>query len=263
MVAETIERDFRTKVCEKVSLVTEGVQRYRVFTPFMFDDGDHLSIVLKRESSGWVLSDEGHTYMHLTYELAEKDLRHGTRSRIITNALAAYCVDDRDGELVLRVPGDRYGDALYSFVQALLKVADVSFLSRERVRSTFLDDFRRFLEEVVPAERAVFKWHDEQRDPQAMYEVDCRINGMPRPVFCFALLNDGKVKDATINLMQFERWGLNFRSVGIYQNQEEINPRVVARFTDVCEKQFSTLAENNRDRITKYLREAWSTNSTA
>lgn len=256
MVTEAIERDFQTKVCEKVRLAAEGVQRYRVFTPFMFDDGDHLSIVLRREPTGWVLSDEGHTYMHLTYEMAEKDLRQGTRNRIVTNALAAYCVDDRDGELVLSVPGDRYGDALYSFVQALLKVADVSFLSRERVRSTFLEDFRMFLESSVPRERATFNWHDEQRDQEGKYEVDCRINGMACPVFCFALLNDSKVKDATINLLQFERWGLKFRSVGVYQNQEEISPRVVARFTDICGKQFSSLAENNKDRIGNYLREA-------
>ena len=253
MVTETIEHDFRKKVSEKVHLASEGVHRYRVFTPFMFDDGDHLSIVLRRESNGWVLSDEGHTFMHLTYELAEKDLRQGTRSKIITNALASFSVDDRDGELVLIVPDERYGDALYSFVQALLKITDVSYLSRERVRSTFLENFRLFLTTFIPEQRGIFNWHDEQQDPEGKYEVDCRINNMERPVFCFALLNDARVRDATISLLQFERWGLKFRSVGIYQNQEEINPRVVARFTDICEKQFSSLAENNKERINKYL----------
>ena len=44
MPVETIERDFRTRVCEKVSLASEGVDRYRVFTPFRFEDGDHLDV---------------------------------------------------------------------------------------------------------------------------------------------------------------------------------------------------------------------------
>ena len=44
-----IERDFREKVCAEIRLLDEGVDRYRVFTPFQFDDGDHLAIVLKRE----------------------------------------------------------------------------------------------------------------------------------------------------------------------------------------------------------------------
>jgi len=62
-------------------LTQEGENRFRVFTPFMFEDGDHLAIVLKREQEHWMLSDEGHTYMHLTYDLDEKDLRTGTRQR--------------------------------------------------------------------------------------------------------------------------------------------------------------------------------------
>ena len=86
MTVETMEMDFRQKVGESVRIVSEGVNRYRVFTPFLFEDGDHLAIVLKRENSGWVLSDEGHTYMHLTYDLDEKDLHRGNRQKIISNA---------------------------------------------------------------------------------------------------------------------------------------------------------------------------------
>ena len=66
----------------------EGVERFRVFTPFMFEDGDHLSVILKRDNGRWILSDEGHTYMHLTYDIDEKDLQRGTRQKIITNVIA-------------------------------------------------------------------------------------------------------------------------------------------------------------------------------
>ncbi len=114
MGIETIERDFKTKVGEKLTLLPEGIDRYRVFTPFIFEDGDHLSIVLKREHEKWLLSDEGHTYMHLTYDLTEKELQRGTRQKIITNALSLFSVQDRDGELIVLIPDDRYGDALYS-----------------------------------------------------------------------------------------------------------------------------------------------------
>ena len=42
MSIETIQADFRRKVGETVRLAEEGIGRYRVFTPFMFEDGDHL-----------------------------------------------------------------------------------------------------------------------------------------------------------------------------------------------------------------------------
>lgn len=107
MTKENIESDFRQKVCDQLRSVSEGVDRYRVFTPFMFEDGDHLSVVLRLESGRRVLADEGHTYMHLTYDLEGKDLQRGTRQKIISDALSAFTVEDREGKLVLPIPGDR------------------------------------------------------------------------------------------------------------------------------------------------------------
>ena len=130
MSIETIERDFHEKVSEQVRLATEGMDRFRVFTPFMFEDGDHLSIVLKKEGTRWVLSDEAYTYMHLSYDIDGKDLHGGTRQQIISNALSTFRIKDRGGELMLHVPDERYGDALYSFVQALLKIANTANLLR-------------------------------------------------------------------------------------------------------------------------------------
>jgi len=255
MTVETIEKEFRDKVCAGISLVPEGLERFRVDSPFQFDDGDHLSIVLRREAAGWVFSDEGHTFIHLSYEgIDEKDLQRGTRQKIISNALSSFSVIEREGELVLPVPDERFGDALYSFVQALLKISDVSFLSRETVRSAFWEDFRHMLSEVVPQERRIFDWTDPGNDPQGMYPIDCRINSIRRPLFVFALGNDDRVRDATITLLQFEKWNVPHRSMAVFEDQESIARRVLARFSDVCEKQFSHLG-TNRARITRYLAE--------
>ncbi len=255
MAVESIERDFKRKVSERLRLEPEGVDRFRIFMPFTFEDGDHLAVILKREDAGWILSDEGHTFMHLTYDIDEKDLQRGTRQKIIANTLSVFSVRDRAGELVLPIANGGYGDALYSFVQALLKIADVSYLRREFVRSTFLEDFRAFMTEQVPESRRAFDWSDPQHDPDGKYVVDCRVNGMAKPLMVYALPGDDKVRDATIALLQFEKWGLSFRSLGIFEDQEEVNRKVLARFSDVCEKQFSSLA-SNRDRIVKYLEEA-------
>ena len=141
-IQDRVATSFQEKVSEKVRIVPEGANRFRVFTPFQFDDRDHLSIVLKRVDGLWQLSDEGHTYMHLSYDLPEKELHKGTRAKIISNALDAFSVEDREGELIASVIDERFGDALFDFVQAILKnqrcVLSVS-------RTSEVDVLRRFL----------------------------------------------------------------------------------------------------------------------
>ena len=248
MSIKSIEQDFFETVSAKVSLSADGAERFRVFSPFMFEDGDHLAIVLKKDLGRWVLSDEGHTYMHLTYDIDERALHRGTRREIILKALSMFGVEDRCGELILEVQDGGYGDALYSFIQALLKIADVSHLSRERVQSTFMDDFRAVLHESVPVPRMNFNWSHPEHDPDSMYTVDCRINGMREPLLVHALSNDDRVRDTTIVLQQFKSWEMSFRSLAIFQNQQAINGKVLTRFNAVCEKkQFPSLDQHRKD----------------
>ena len=124
MLSDKIERDFRDKVSDEVRLIAEGKGRYLVFTPFCFSDGDHLAIVLKRDGSRWVLSDEAHTYMRLSFDMDEQALLSGPRQKSVVDALSKFHVEDRNGELLLDLSDGRYGDALASFIQALLAIIE-------------------------------------------------------------------------------------------------------------------------------------------
>ena len=252
MFINTIEQDFIDKVSAKVRLSPDGKERFRVLTPFQFEDGDRLVIVLKKEGGRWILSDEAHTYMHLTYEIDKKLLHRGTRQKIISNALSMFEVEDRDGELILDVSDARYGDALYDFVQALLKIIDVSYLSREHVLSTFMEDFRALLLDRVDETRMTFEWFHLAHDPQGKYTVDCRINGMPQPLFVYALPNNSRTRDATIALHRFKEWKLPFNSMGIVEREKGMNRKVLARFRDVSNECFTDISESRKE-IEQYL----------
>src|SRR5229473_3246291 len=109
---DNIERDFKRKVCDELSVQPEGLDRYIINTPLTFEDGDKLPIILKKEpGGGWILTDEGHTFMQLTYDLDESDLQDGNRKEIIDRTILASRLRNRQGELVLQIEHERYGDS--------------------------------------------------------------------------------------------------------------------------------------------------------
>lgn len=252
MSLKSIEKAFIDKVSAEISLSADGKDRYLVFTPFHFNDGDQLVIVLKKLGGKWVLSDEAHTFIHLSYSMDEKQLKSENRQKIILKVLSMFQIKDHDGELIMDVSHEDYGTALFDFVQALIRIIDVTYLSRDNVRSTFKEDFRALLSEKIESDRMTFDWQHPENDPDGIYAVDCRINGMPQPLFVFALNNDNKTQTAALTLYQFREWGIKFHPLGIFEKENSTSRNVRMRFKNVCQTHFTDIV-NNSEEIEQYL----------
>ncbi|MBI5002128.1 DUF1828 domain-containing protein [Candidatus Woesearchaeota archaeon] len=127
---ETILKQFKEKVSEKIYLEPRGVGRFSIKNPYIFEDGDNLVMVLKYESEKkrWIISDEGHTFLHLSYFMDDKDFSKGTREEIINKTKKMFNIYESNGEMYIVVEKNEFGDALYCFVQCLLKITDITYL---------------------------------------------------------------------------------------------------------------------------------------
>ena len=79
----------------------------------------------------------------------------------------------------------------------------------------FYEDFRSIIKETIPENRLTFDYTHPDYDKEGKYVVDCRINGMPKPIFLFGILNESKCKDAMITMYLFERWGVKYHQLRV------------------------------------------------
>lgn len=84
--------------------------------------------------------------------------------------------------------------------------------------------------------RVEFDYSDRRADPNGNYRVDAMIESKIGPMFVFAIQNDGRCKDATIMIQHYERAGVDFWPVVVFEDQAEIDRRDLARLSNVCEK---------------------------
>ena len=255
MSINDIQQNFTSDVLKQINVIPNGNDSFYISTRFFFDDGDEFIIYLKHRDGKWMLSDDGHTYVYLSYTLEPKDIHKGIRGKTIRRVLNMFNIEDKNGELVLDLSSDRYvgryGEALHNFIQAISKISSVLYWLQHQPKRTFKEQSSDRLGEILGKSRIEMDWHDEENDPKKQYTVDCRVNGLPSPLFIYAISNTTKIRDAVIAWRWFDSMDISFTPYGIIKEEKLINSKLFTRMQDVCE--FYDVGINNSIQTIKRL----------
>lgn len=248
--------DLRQTICKDVSISMKGTGRYQVLAPFKFEDGDWFVVYLIKESNGWTISDEGHTLMHLSYWLDTQQVTGGDteRANIFSSITKMYKLELTDGAITMPVEEDRnIGGNILSYLQALTKITDISFLTKERVKRAFLDDLIEFMKETYK-ERAIPQWSNPVWDREGAYAVDVRLDISKVPFFLYAVWNTNRALNTVISILKYREWEKQkqFRAIVVHEYMEDLPHTVLKKVTDAADKQVSAFFDK-KEEIKMYL----------
>ena len=215
-----------------------------VDTPFRFPDGDRFPIYVDQDPDGAILlTDRGHTLMHISYEHDADRWFDGPRAPLREQVVRDFGLVERNGAFAIRSPLEDVGRSAMHLAQALTKIYDLTFLSRSRAVSSFYGDLEAFLRGSLD-ESQVQKNFIAAGIPNArLHRVDYAIrSGVGVPGLLFGVPGQAKARLATISLSHFRLQDFEFNSLIVYRDMSEIPRLDVARLTDVADSAVSSLS---------------------
>lgn len=195
----------------------------RLSLPLTEADGDSVTVWINPRVGGWALRDCGTTFMRLSYDMDVDLLAEGQRARVIERILAEHQVRNENGELVCEAEERNLGAALLNFGQALLRIGDIKLWTKARVASTFYDDLKTHLIDIVGTNRLRIDYEPPNVPDAKNYLVDFAITDIDRPLYIFGVPSSDKAKLANIVLLHLQQAQHVFDSLIVPSDIESIS----------------------------------------
>ena len=213
---------------------------YQIIMPICHEDGDMIDVYLQDSPQGdgfTRICDHGMTLMRLSYTY---EISTGSRQRIFDNILVNNHVNRDQGNLYLDVPVSNLYEGVLQFVGCAQKVCNMRYWSREITRSVFYDD----LKDHMTAEMLPFSPVADQY-PIAGYpvSVDWSLSYNSRSFFLFGVLGNDKAKNVTICLLEFQKAQLEYISLVVHENMDDLGDRERTLLTTNADSQYPTLSD--------------------
>ncbi|CAN7417827.1 DUF1828 domain-containing protein [Paraburkholderia hospita] len=248
----TVKRLLCESWCADLDVAEDG-DSLRLSMPLLEPDGDYVTVWLRQILGGWRLEDAGTTLMRVSYDSDVSSLLRGARKDMLDRMLAEYGARvDADGQVVAEAPEVDLGPALLRYGQAMLRANEVRQWTRTRVASTFFDDLRANLVDIVGADRIVENYAVPDVPSADDYRVDFSITGASEPLFVFGVPSKDKARLTTIVLQHLEQHIPRFNSVVVFQNASEIGTADLRRLMNAANDMIDSV--DAKDALAKKIR---------
>lgn len=141
---QNLVNQYSTWLKDKTALrvVNEHVE---ITTPFLDRHNDQIQIYVKKQNSGYILTDDGYTMNDL--ETSGCELNTEKRKAILMQTLNGFGVKSLNDELFIKTDEHHFPQMKHNLIQAILAVNDIFYTASTVVTSLFLEDVQAWLDE--------------------------------------------------------------------------------------------------------------------
>lgn len=223
----------------KIDFREKRIGLYKVLIPYFYEDGDMYDIFIEKSSTDNVIriSDYGLTLMKLSYNFSTNS---DTRDMILQNIISQNRCSFDKGNIYLDVNIEQFQIGIYQFIQTITKVSNMDILANAYIKSMFYENLNIFLNNEIQPKYAIEKNYSPLKKESDMI-VDYMIL-TPTPIFLFGVNSNDKASKVIISCLNFNNNNIiNYRSLVIYEDINELNKFNQRRLMNIVDKQFYEL----------------------
>ena len=143
MDIQKLINDYASWIKNEITFEKIG-EYYEITTPFVDNANDCLQLYVKQEGNELSFSDDSATI----HNLKMSGIQFTENRRLqLQRILHQYGIQLKGEELTAKAPVNSFAQKKHQFLQAMIHIDDLFFLSKSRVASFFLDDIQEFFSE--------------------------------------------------------------------------------------------------------------------
>lgn len=210
---------------------------YKVIIPYFYEDGDMYDIFIEEIGTKIRISDRGLTLMKLSYSF-DLDTQH--KKEVLENIIFQNRCKIETGNIYLDVIPSQFTGGIYQYIQTISKVSTIDIISKEIMKSYFLDFFTEFVSSAFE------KYHVQSNITPTQNSdliVDFVIPESKKPLYIFGVNDDSKASKAVISCLTFQTQNLPFRSIIVHEDFNKLSQFNRNQITNTADKQFTSLED--------------------
>ncbi len=212
----------------------------QLMAPFYHEDGDMLDIFIEEapEPGKIRVCDHGMTLMRLSYSY---DIDTPNKEQIFQKIISENGVYETEGTIFIDTLPNYLYPSVLQFSQAVAKVSNMSLYKREVIRSLFFELLAEFVDSNLKKFNPIPNSYPlETRDDLV---VDYMFDVKPRPIFLYGIKDNSQARLAAISCLEFQRNLVQFKSIAVHEDFDNLSKRDRKIITNILDKQFTNLDE--------------------